>query len=213
MNLDFLDVLSQTTSKAGGTRGTGGTSNIYAVSSVPPAIPAWGNMGNKTANAESDNHLPIVECSPVFPVCSPEQETETANGYAAVPLVPLVPPKNEDVLERNDPPPDAKDPWREDFIRWARERCAFRNGCDNSAGIGFLLVDFAEWCAARDAVPCRRATFELLLQDAGIPLRDGMAAGLVLKVAVQSFQNPAPALDPVDGRHEHAHEHGGSPRA
>ena len=92
MILDFLDVLSQATSKAGGTRGTGGTSSIHEVSSVPPVIPTWGNTGNETANAESNNHSPIVECSPVFPVCSLEYETETANGYAAVPLVPLVPP-------------------------------------------------------------------------------------------------------------------------
>lgn len=65
----------------------------------------------------------------------------------------------------------------------------FRNGCDDSTGVGFLLMDFAEWCAARDVVPCRRATIELLLQDAGIPLRDGVAAGLVPKVDLEAVES------------------------
>jgi hypothetical protein len=70
---------------------------------------------------------------------------------------------------------------------------SFRDGCEDSAGVGFLLVDFAEWCAARDAVPCRRTTFELLLQDAGILLRDSMAAGLCscwLSRASRAHQRP-----------------------
>lgn len=76
--------------------------------------------------------------------------------------------------------------WSEDFIRWVWERCALREGYDDSSGIGFLLVDFAEWCIAHDAVPARRETFEALLRDAGFPLMDGLACGLVLKVDMEA---------------------------
>jgi hypothetical protein len=83
-------------------------------------------------------------------------------------------------------PPMAPDAWQEDFIRWAGVRCVLREEHDDSAGIGALLVDFAEWCAARNAVPARRDTFERLLQDAGFPLKDGLACGLVLKVDLEA---------------------------
>lgn len=35
--------------------------------------------------------------------------------------------------------------WREEFSRWASDRRAYRDSCHDSAGIGFLMVDFAEW--------------------------------------------------------------------
>ena len=83
-----------------------------------------------------------------------------------------------------DIPPHEPDAWREDFIRWAQERCALREDREDSAGIACLLVDFAEWCLAHDAVPLpehARATFEELLKDSGFPIQDGMALGLILK--------------------------------
>ncbi len=88
-------------------------------------------------------------------------------------------------------PPDSPDAWRPDFARWRAERCVSRQGHDDIAGIGCLLVDFAEWCAAHDTVPCTRATFERLLTDAGFRCAEGMVAGLVLRVdleAVLRFQ-------------------------
>jgi hypothetical protein len=95
---------------------------------------------------------------------------------------------------------DSLDAWRPDFARWRAERCVSRQGYKDSAGIGCLLVDFAEWCIVQDAVPCQRATFERLLTDAGFRCADGMASGLILRAdleAVLRFQavpegSPAP---------------------
>lgn len=94
---------------------------------------------------------------------------------------PQPPPEMSGGMVDHDP-----DAWRPDFARWRAERCVSRQGYEDSGGIGCLLVDFAEWCIAHDAVPCQRATFEMLLQDAGFPLMDGLAHGLVLKVDLEA---------------------------
>lgn len=91
-----------------------------------------------------------------------------------------------DILPDHDPAA-----WREDFARWMAESCIQREGRDDWGGIGCLLVDFAEWCIAHEAVPCQRTLFETLLEEAGFRCADGMAAGIVLKVdmeAVLRFQ-------------------------
>jgi hypothetical protein len=78
----------------------------------------------------------------------------------------------------------AQDPaaWKDDFVSWKAEQCAHREDKDDSGAIGKLLVSFAEWCVARDAVPCWcRETFERLLQDAGFPCKAGWVMGLVLR--------------------------------
>jgi hypothetical protein len=75
----------------------------------------------------------------------------------------------------NDP-----EPWAEDFFRWIPERCISREGREDWGGVGCLWVDFCEWAVQNDSVPCQRKTFEQLLQDAGFPVEDGMACGLVL---------------------------------
>jgi hypothetical protein len=77
--------------------------------------------------------------------------------------------------------------WSEDFDKWRAENCAHREGKDDWGGIGALLVDFAEWCVARNSVPCStRATFERLLRDAGFRLNVGMVAGLVLRADLEA---------------------------
>lgn len=98
----------------------------------------------------------------------------------------------------SDRPPDVPDAWRDDFIRWARERCAHREGREDWGGIGCLWVDFCEWTASNNSVPCQRLTFERLLQDAGFRLRDGMASGLVLKVDLWAL-SPIPAAPEASG--------------
>jgi hypothetical protein len=76
--------------------------------------------------------------------------------------------------------------WREDFSQWRAENCIHREGCEDSAGIGCLLLDFAKWCIAHQGVPCQRAVFETLLEEAGFRCADGMAAGMVLKVDLET---------------------------
>jgi hypothetical protein len=78
------------------------------------------------------------------------------------------------------------DAWREDFIRWALDRCALRDDHEDSQSVGSLLIDFGEWCAGHDAVPAPRDVFEALVQDAGFQLKDGLAAGIVLKVDLEA---------------------------
>ena len=82
--------------------------------------------------------------------------------------------------------------WQGDFDDWKAQRCVHREDKDDWGGISALLVDFAEWCVARNAVPCSaRATFEQLITAAGFHLNEGMVAGLVLRVdleAVLSYQ-------------------------
>jgi hypothetical protein len=98
MNLDFLDVLSQPSPKPPGTLGTAGTVNVHAGFSVPRAIPACGNSGNKTGNTEDRFPIPIADtakCSHLFPPRSQPMGTELANDYAPVPVVPAVPTQND----------------------------------------------------------------------------------------------------------------------
>ena len=77
------------------------------------------------------------------------------------------------------------DAWRQDFARWRAERCVSRQGYEDSAGIGCLLVDFAEWCVGHRAVPADRQVFEQLLTGAGFLLKDGMAIGVILRMDLQ----------------------------
>lgn len=93
---------------------------------------------------------------------------------------------SEQTQNFSDRPPDAPDAWREDFKRWARVRCVHREGREDWGGVGCLWVDFCEWAISSDSVPCRRPTFERLLQDAGFRLKDGMAAGLLLQVDLEA---------------------------
>ncbi|MGD0733843.1 MAG: hypothetical protein ABR976_01805 [Terracidiphilus sp.] len=93
---------------------------------------------------------------------------------------------SEQIQNFSDRLPDTPNAWREDFIRWARVQCVHREGREDWGGIACLLLDFAEWCIAHDGVPCTRATFEWLLEDAGFLIGDGMAFGLVLKADVET---------------------------
>lgn len=93
----------------------------------------------------------------------------------------------------------APEAWRLNFARWRAERCVSRICYEDSAGIGCLLLDFAEWCTAHEAESCQRAKFEALLEEAGFRCAEGMAAGLVLKVdleAVLRFQAAPEATMP-----------------
>jgi hypothetical protein len=81
---------------------------------------------------------------------------------------------------------EASDAWREDFNRWKAENCAHSEGRDDSGAIGYLWVDFCEWAVEHGSVPCQRRTFERLLQDAAFPLKDGMAAGLLLRADLEA---------------------------
>jgi hypothetical protein len=89
-------------------------------------------------------------------------------------------------LEAASIPPDAPDAWREDFIRWALERCVLREDYEDSQSVGSLLIDFAEWAIDHDAVPAPRDAFEALLEEAGFRLKDGMAMGIVLKADLEA---------------------------
>jgi hypothetical protein len=78
--------------------------------------------------------------------------------------------------------PQADDPeaWRKPFRTWVKSACVRHDG--SSGGIGCMHIHFAEWAIANDAVPCTRATFELLLSEAGLLLCDGMVLDLILKI-------------------------------
>jgi hypothetical protein len=115
-----------------------------------------------------------------FPECEPSKPSEpTFEGFEGS--------TSGQMQNLSDAPPD-HDPaaWREDFARWRAERCVSRQGYEDSAGIGCLLVDFAEWCCAHDAVPCQRAVFEMLLNEGGFRCAEGMATGIVLKVDLEA---------------------------
>ena len=94
---------------------------------------------------------------------------------------PQSPPDMSGGMVDNDP-----SAWRQDFARWMAENCIHREGREDSAGIGCLLLDFAEWCIAHEAAPCQRAAFETLLEDVGFRCVHGMAAGLILKVDLEA---------------------------
>jgi hypothetical protein len=93
---------------------------------------------------------------------------------------------------------DSPDAWRLDFARWRAERCVSRQGYKDSAGIGCLLLSFAEWCVAHEGVPCQRAVFETLLEEAGFRCVDGMAAGLVLRVDLEAVLHSQAAPEVLD---------------
>jgi hypothetical protein len=77
----------------------------------------------------------------------------------------------------------AEDPayWRADFTKWMQDNCTVRAGFDDWGGVGGLLLDFSRFQVARKDVPCTRHSFETLLRDAGLFVREGMVQGLVLK--------------------------------
>jgi len=120
-------------------------------------------------------------------VMSKESETETQ----------LTEPDASQVIPDHDP-----QIWHEDFVRWVLERCAVRDDHEDAGGIGCLLLDFAEWAIDHDAVPCQRAVFEALLTEAGFPLKDGLAAGIVLKVDLEAvlFSQAAPEASGTPAR-------------
>jgi hypothetical protein len=70
--------------------------------------------------------------------------------------------------------------WAEDFARWMQERCARREGQEDSGGVGVLHLDFVQWSVDQNNVPCTRRTFETLLRDNEVFVANGMARGLVL---------------------------------
>jgi hypothetical protein len=70
--------------------------------------------------------------------------------------------------------------WATDFARWIQERCARREGREDSGGVGVLHLDFVQWSVDQNNVPCTRHTFERLLRDNEFFVANGMARGLVL---------------------------------
>jgi hypothetical protein len=96
-------------------------------------------------------------------------------------LIPVLRELKSEILDLlSDRSPDAPEACREDFAGWIAANCLRREGRDDWGGIGALLVDFAEWCVTHNVIPCRRAAFERLLQDAGFRINEGMVGGLVL---------------------------------
>ncbi len=123
------------------------------------------------------NWRPSDEKFEDFPGCEPPKPSKTTfegfEGSASGQI--------QNFCESDDPDHDTA-AWWQDFNRWRAERCIRRGGREDWGGVGRLLVDFAEWCAAHDAVPPTRGDFERLLSDAGAEIQDGLARGLVLKV-------------------------------
>ncbi len=130
------------------------------------------------------NWRPSDEKFDESPGCEPSKPSEPAfEGFEGS--------TSEQIQNFSDRPPHVPDAWREDFNRWRAEWCVSRSGYEDAGSVACLLVNFAEWCIAHNAVPCTRATFETLLEDSGFRCADGMAAGIVLKVdlgAVLRFQ-------------------------
>lgn len=125
---------------------------------------------------------------------------DTPDGRALAEQLRLVRDEIVDALRMPAHEPDAR---REDFARWVAQNCIHREGRDDWGGIGVLYVNFAEWCVWHDSTHCERCTFEWMLEDAGFRCKEGMAAGLLLKVdleAVLRFQGAAgsgtPAANP-----------------
>lgn len=137
------------------------------------------------------NWRPSDEKFDESPGCEPPKPAEPAfEGFEGS--------TSEQIQNFSDRPPDAPDAWREDFNHWRAERCVSRSGYEDAGSVAGLLVNFAEWCIAHDAVPARRETFEALLRDAGFPLMDGLACGLVLKVDMEAVMRCLAA--PESGR-------------
>jgi hypothetical protein len=159
MNLDFLKVLSQPEQKHREQVGTAGTGCIHAGPSVPSAVPASGNSGNKipvtTAGTETGPHL--------FPVCSQGFGREGPNVYAAVPPVPGVPNENVQVCNaETDGPADSKTA-RSQVSRWLDARCAKSQhawGSEKS-----LNNDYRTWCQNYNRLPYSLELFRTILNE------------------------------------------------
>jgi hypothetical protein len=105
---------------------------------------------------------------------------------AGIPLLPQLQEHKPEILALLQQ--RARDPetWRARFVTWLLESCELRKGCKDSQSVASLLIDFAEWCAAHDAdAPCREM-FERLLSDSGLPLKNGLAVGIALKVDLEA---------------------------
>lgn len=105
---------------------------------------------------------------------------------AGIPLLPQLREHKPEIVALLQKRASDPETWRAGFVAWALESCALREDFEDSQSVASLLIDFAEWCAAHDAVPCQRAVFEMLLNEAGFPLKDGLAVGIVLKVDLEA---------------------------
>jgi hypothetical protein len=125
------------------------------------------------------NWRPSTEKFDDSPGCEPPKPSETTfEGFEGS--------STEYIQHSFGCPADAPDGWREDFDRWKTEKCSQREGREDWGGIGCLWIDFCEWAVKHDSAPCQRCTFEHLLERAGFPLRNGMAAGLVLRADLEA---------------------------
>jgi len=148
MNLDFLDVLSQPKQKHREQAGTAGTGRIHAGLSVPSVVPAIGNSGNKISVPTAGTRT----CSHLFPVCSQSLGTERPNVYAAVPAVPGVPNKKEQVFQDADADSLAEaELVTVQVFRWLGARCT-RSGRAWGAE-EFLYRDYLGWCRGHNQTP------------------------------------------------------------
>jgi hypothetical protein len=68
--------------------------------------------------------------------------------------------------------------WQPEFERWATTECLFRDHSWQS--ISSLHVAFCEWAIRTRSIPCRRDTFERLLESEGFFVADGMVLALML---------------------------------
>ena len=86
-------------------------------------------------------------------------------------------------LEQHGSMADLDDPelWRDDFLRWMRERCMHREGCEDWGGMGCLHRDFVEWSISVGELPATQEVFIMLLQADGWQIRNNMVSGLFLK--------------------------------
>jgi hypothetical protein len=71
--------------------------------------------------------------------------------------------------------------WVETYRLWRSAQTVHRPGYDDAGAVKFLHLDFCEWCAACDEVPCNYAAFEELLRLDGWTIQNGFALGLFLK--------------------------------
>ena len=116
----------------------------------------------------------------------PEPAKPTSEGFAGT-VTAQIP--NNFCLPEHDPTA-----WRQDFQLWRAERCIHREDRDDSGSVKFLHADFCEWAIAHDSVPCRHATFERLVTDAGFELEGRMVLGLVLREELESLRGLGKAL-------------------
>jgi hypothetical protein len=69
--------------------------------------------------------------------------------------------------------------WIPEFEVWALRECIFRDRC--FGGLGALHRAFSDWCLRNHSVPCRRDTFEQLLERHGFMICELLAYGLLLR--------------------------------